>query len=141
MKTGSLVFMKIATKLAIGETSSSFNSDSNAIDVSSKLSGRDTNVEYGRMNRTFTVTNIGDVTPNATYWGLKDALDAQASGTKVAVSVTSYTTKAGTTAVTGDVILSATCIITNVSQDFGDDSAQAFSVTLQVDGALTVTTN
>ena len=93
------------------------------------------------MNRTFTVTNIGDVTPNATYWGLKDALDAQASGTKVAVSVTSYTTKAGTTAVTGDVILSATCIITNVSQDFGDDSAQAFSVTLQVDGALTVTTN
>jgi hypothetical protein len=141
MKTGSLVLMKIATKLAIGETSTSFNSDSNAIDVSNKLSGRDTNVEYGRMNRTFTVSNIGDITPNATYWGLADALAAQAAGTKVAVTVTSYTTKAGTTAVSGDVILSATCIITNASQEFGDDAAQTFSVSFQVDGALTVGTN
>jgi len=133
--------MKIATKLAIGETSSSFSSDANAIDVSNKLSGRDTNVEYGRMNRTFTVSNIGDITPNGTYWNLTDALAAQAAGTKVAVTVTSYTTKAGTTAVSGDVILSATCIITNVSQEFGDDAAQTFSVTFQVDGALTVGTN
>lgn len=141
MKTGSLVFMKIATKLAIGETSSSFSSDANAIDVSNKLSGRDTNVEYGRMNRTFTVSNVGDVTPNATYWGLKDALDAQEAGTKVAVTLTSYTDKTGGTEVLGDVILSGTCIITNVTSDFGDDSAQTFSVTLQVDGALTVGLN
>lgn len=141
MKTGSLVLMKIATKLAIGETSSSFTSDSNAIDVSSKLSGRDTNVEYGRMNRTFTVNNINDTTPNATYWGMKDAIDAQIAGTKVAVVLTSYTAKAGTTAVAGDVKLTATCTITNVSAEFGDDSASTFSVTLQVDGALTTATN
>lgn len=141
MKTGSLVFMKIATKLAIGETSSSFSSDANAIDVSSKLSGRDTNVEYGRMNRTFTVSNIGDTTPNATYWGIKDALDAQAAATKVDVILTSYTTKAGTTPVSGDVKLSGTAIITNVSWEAADDGAQTFSVTLQIDGALTVATN
>lgn len=141
MKTGSLVFMKIATKLAIGETSSSFSSDSNAIDVSNKLSGRDTNVEYGRMNRTITVSNIGDTTPNATYWGIKDALDAQIAGTKVAVILTSYTTKAATTPVTGDVKLSGTAIITNVSWESGDDAAQTFSVTLQFDGALTVAVN
>ena len=141
MKTGSLVFMKIATKLAIGETSTSFSSDSNAIDVSSKLSGRDTNVEYGRMNRTFTVSNIGDTTPNATYWGIKDALDAQIAATKVAVILTSYTTAAATLAVSGDVKLSGTCIITNVSWESGDDAAQTFSVTLQVDGTLTPATN
>jgi hypothetical protein len=141
MKTGSLVFMKIATKLAIGETSSSFSSDSTAIDVSNKLSGRDTNVEYGRMNRTFTVANIGDITPNATYWNLEDAVTAMKNGTKVAVTVTSYTTKAGSTAVVGDVKLSATCVITNVSLEAGDNSAQTFSVTLQVDGALSVTLN
>ena len=141
MKTGSLVFMKIATKLAIGETSASFNSDSNAIDVSNKLSGRDTNVEYGRNNRTFSVTNIGDTTPNATYWGLADALAAQEAGTKVAVTMTSYTSKAGTTVTAGDTIVSATCIITNASFEGGDDSANTFTVSLQVDGALTVAVN
>ncbi|PNX45901.1 MAG: hypothetical protein BV456_13000, partial [Thermoplasmata archaeon M8B2D] len=78
--------MELDGKIAIGETNTDFSSDANAIDVSNKLSGRDTNVEYGRMNRTFTVANIGDTTANATYWGLADALAAQEAGTKISVS-------------------------------------------------------
>lgn len=141
MKTGSLVFIKIEDTLLIGETSTSFNSDSNAIDVSSKLSGRDTNVEYGRMNRTFTVSNISDTTPSLTLKGLKDALDYQEAGTKVDVTLTSYQDKTGADPVVADVVLSGSCIITNISADFGDDAAQTFSMTLQVDGALTIGIN
>jgi hypothetical protein len=140
MKTGSLVLMKVATKLLIGETSTSFTSDSNAIDVSNKQSGRDTNVEYGRMNRTFTVTSIAETTPNGTYWGVKDALDAQEAGTKVAVLLAAYTTKVGTTYVSGDWSLVGTALITNVSVEAGDDAANTLSVTLQIDGALTTPT-
>lgn len=141
MKTGSLVFMKIATKLAIGETNFDFSSDSNFIDVSNKRTGRSTAGEYGRMNTTFSVTNIGDTTPNGTYWGIKDAVDAQIAGTKVAVTVTSYTDKTAGTEVSGDIIFSGTCIITNVSWSGGDDAAQSFSVSLQLDGDLTTDTN
>lgn len=137
MKTASLVLIKIATKLATGETSSSFNQTSNAIDVSNKLSGRDTNVEYGRMNRTFTVNSIADTTPNATYFGFKDAVDAQIAGTKVAVMTTSYTDKTGATDVVSDAVLSGTGIITDVSWENGDDAASTFSMTIQIDGALT----
>ena len=137
MKTGSLVLVKIATKLATGETSGSFSQTSNAIDVSSKLSGRDTNVEYGRMNRTITVNSIADTTPNATYFGFKDAVDAQIAGTKVAVLVTSYTDKTGATDVVSDAALSGTGIITDVSWEFGDDAPTTFSLTVQIDGALT----
>ena len=137
MKTGSLVLVKIATKLATGETSGSFSQSANAIDVSSKLSGRDTNVEYGRMNRTITVNSIADTTPNATYFGFKDAVDAQIAGTKVAVMITSYTDKTGATDVVSDAVLSGTGIITDVSWEFGDDAATTFSLTVQIDGALT----
>ena len=128
--------MKIEGLINVGETSSSFTQDANAIDVSNKLSGRDTNIEYGRLNRTFTVNNIADTDPDVAVFGIKDALDAQANGTKVTISVTSYTDKTAATAVEGDVILSGECIITNVSWEAADDSAQTFSMTLQVDGAL-----
>ena len=141
MKTGSLVLVKIATKLATGETSGSFSQSANAIDVSSKLSGRDTNVEYGRMNRTVTVNSIADTTPNATYFGFKDAVDAQIAGTKVAVMITSYSDKTGATDVVSDAVLSGTGIITDVSWEFGDDAATTFSLTVQIDGALTSEVN
>lgn len=141
MKTGSLVLVKIATKLATGETSGSFSQSANAIDVSSKLSGRDTNVEYGRMNRTISVSSIADTTPNPTYFGFKDAIEAQIAGTKVAVLITSYTDKTGATDIVGDTGLSGTGIITDVSWEFGDDSAQTFSLTIQIDGALTPAIN
>ena len=141
MKTGSLVLIKLATKLATGETSASFDSSGNMIDVSSKLSGTDTNVEYGRLNRTFTVNSIADTTPNATYFGFKDALDAQAAKTKVAVILTSYSDKTGATDVVGDTYISGTACITGVSMEFGDDAAATFSVSLQVDGSLSTGAN
>ena len=141
MKTGSLVLVKIGTKLATGETSGSFSQTANAINVSNKLSGRDTNVEYGRMDRTISVSSIADSTPNVTYFGHKDAVDAQIAGTKVEVAITSYTEEGGATAVTGDVHLSGTGIITDVSWEFADDAAQTFSLTIQLDGALSPAVN
>lgn len=141
MKTGSLVFMTIDDLINVGETSSSFTQDANMIEVSNKLSGRDTNIEYGRLNRTFTVNNIADTDPNVSVFGIKEALDAQAAGTKVTVKLTSYTDKTAATKVEGDVILSGEAIITNVSWEAADDSAQTFSMTLQVDGELTSAVN
>lgn len=141
MKTGSLVFITLEGALLIGETSASLSADVNAIDASNKLSGRDTNVEYGRMNTTFTVNNISDTTPSGTLKGIKDALDYQEAGTKVTVVMTSYTDKTGVTKVEGDIILTAECVITNVSFEAGDDAAQTFSMTLQVDGALDTDVN
>lgn len=141
MKTGSLVFMTIDDLINVGETSSSFTQDANMIEVSNKLSGRDTNIEYGRLNRTFTVNNIADTDPNVSVFGIKEALDAQAAGTKVTVKLTSYTDKTVTTKVEGDVILSGEAIITNVSWEAADDSAQTFSMTLQIDGVLTSAVN
>lgn len=141
MKTGSLVFMTIDDLINVGETSSSFTQDANMIEVSNKLSGRDTNIEYGRLNRTFTVNNIADTDPNVSVFGIKEALDAQEAGTKVTVKLTSYTDKTVTTKVEGDVILSGEAIITNVSWEAADDSAQTFSMTLQIDGVLTSEVN
>lgn len=140
MKTGSLVFVKLGDKISIGETSMSFSSTATAIDVSNKNSGLDTNVEGGRVNRTITVNGIGDSTPSATAFGLKEALDAQASAAKVEVSITSYTDKTAATEVTGDYILTGSGIITDVSWEAPDNAAQTFNLTIQIDGALTVGT-
>jgi len=98
-------------------------------------------VEYGRMNKMFTVSNIGDTTPSGTLKGIKDALDYQEAGTKVTTVVTSYTDKDADTKVELDTILTGECIITNVSFEAGDDAAISFSMTLQVDGELTVGVN
>ena len=141
MKTGSLVFMTVAGAVLIGETSTSFNSDSNVIPVSNKLSGRDTAGEYGRMNRTFTVNNIGDTTPSLTLKGIKDVLDYQEAGTKVDVAVTSYTDKTADVKVVADTILTGKCLITNVSFELGDDAANTLSISFQVDGVLTAGVN
>lgn len=137
-KIGSQVIMKIATKLLDGERSSSLSSDANAIDVSSKLSGNVTNVEYGRTNATFTVSSICDITPGgATKFTITDALNAQRAKTKVAVLLTGYTDKTAATKVELDQSFTGTCIITNVSGEFGDDAENTMTLTLQVDGELT----
>ena len=68
-------------------------------------------------------------------------MDYQEAGTKVTVVVTSYQDKTAADPVVADVVLSGECIITNVSFELGDDAANTLSVTLQVDGALTVGVN
>jgi predicted secreted protein len=93
------------------------------------------------MNATFTVSNIGDTKPNGTLVGLKNALDYQDAGTKVTVKLTRYVDKTAAVAVVADSYLSGEAIITNISFEAGDDAAQTFSMTLQVDGELTVGTN
>lgn len=142
-KIGSLVFLKIGATTLVGETSVSFAQASDAIDVSSKVSGRDTNVEYGRMNRTISVSGVGSTDSTSTGYGLKDALDAQAAGTKISFIITEFTDKTAATPKPGAIkIEGTTCgVITNISFDAGDNAANTFSMDLQIDGTVMVGVN
>jgi hypothetical protein len=142
-KIGSLVFLKIGTDELVGETSVSFASASDAIDVSSKVSGRDTNVEYGRMNRTISVSGIASTDNSASGYGLKSALDAQSAGTKVSFIITEFSDKTAATPVSGAIKIEGTeCgVITNVNFEAGDNAANTFSMDLQIDGTVTVGVN
>lgn len=142
-KIGSLVFIKVADSQLVGETSVSFTSASDAIDVSSKVSGRDTNVEYGRMNRTISVSGVASTDDAASGYGLKDALDAQAAGTKVSFIITEFSDKTATSVESGAVKIEGTscAVITNISFEAGDNAANSFSMDLQIDGDVTVGVN
>ena len=140
-KIGTLVMMKIGTGILIGETSSSFTSTADAIEISSKATGRDSNFEYGRMNRTLSVSSIASTDPAATGYGFEDALAAQAAGTKVEFSLTEFSDKTGATPVAGATIVSGIALITNVAWENPDNDRITFSLDLQVDGTATVGVN
>ena len=136
-KIGSLVYLQVATKLLVGETSTDISQAANIIDVSAKADGRGRGLEYGRLSTTINVSGIADTTPSATKTGIKELLDLQSAGTKVAVTIANYTTSAGTTDVTGDILFSGTALLSNVQATFADDTGNTFSATLEIDGLLT----
>lgn len=136
-KIGSLVYLQVATKLLVGETSTDIAQAANIIDVSAKADGRGRGLEYGRLSTTINVSGIADTTPSATKTGIKELLDLQLAGTKVAVSIANYTSVAGTTDVTGDILFTGTALISNVQATFADDTGNTFSATLEIDGLLT----
>ena len=136
-KIGSLVYLTVATKLLVGETSVDLTQAANIIDVSAKSDGRGRALEYGRLSTTINVSGIADTTPSATKTGIKELLDLQIAGTKVAVSIANYTTKDGTTDVTGDILFTGTALLSNVQGTFADDTGNTFSATLEIDGLLT----
>lgn len=140
-KISSLVFLKIGTKILVGETSNSLSSTSDMIDVSSKVSGRARNIEYGRISQTISVSSIGTWTPPTTEYGFQDAITAQNDGTKATVTITNYTDKTAATEVVGDTIFSGTALLSDVTLDQNDNEAQTFSATLEIDGLLTSAVN
>ncbi len=138
-KVGTLVKIKIATKFMVGETSSNLASVANVIDISSKASNRTTNVEYGRVAETVSVSSIAttDASESAENW--KDAQAAQVAGTKVAVTMSEYTS-AGVL-VPGAIIITGNAVISNVTLDVPDNEKLTFSMDLAFDGDTTVATN
>lgn len=136
-KIGSLVFLQVATKMLVGETSVDISQAANIIDVSSKSDGRGRGLEYGRLSTTINVSGIADTTPSATKTGIKELLDLQLAGTKVAVVIANYTTTAGTADVTGDWTFVGNALISNVQGTFADDAENTFSATLEIDGLIT----
>lgn len=140
-KIGSLVFMKLDGIPLIGETSSAFTSSSDGIDVSNKLSGRDTEVEYGRINRTISVSSIGSTDPDSTKHGLDTALEAMEDGTKVDFWLTHYEDDEAGEASDGHIVITGSAVLTNVASENPDNGALTFSVDLQVDGAPDVEVN
>ena len=138
-KVGTLVKIKIATKFMVGETSSSLASVANVIDISSKASNRTTNVEYGRLAETISVSSIAttDASESAENW--KDAQAAQVAGTKVAATLSEYDSDG--VLVPGAIIISGNAVISNVALDVPDNEKLTFSMDLAFDGDTTVGTN
>jgi hypothetical protein len=140
-KIGTFVFLKLDGIPLIGETSSAFTSSSDAIDVSNKLSGRDTNVEYGRINRTISVSSIGSTDPDSTKIGFDTAMTAQTAGTKVDFWMTHYEDSEAGEASGGYVIITGSAVLTNISQENPDNAPLTFSMDLQVDGTPDIDVN
>lgn len=141
-KIGSLVLIKIGAKTLIGQTEMGFNSVRDLIEVSNKLSGADSEYEYGRKKKSISVSGIAGTSAEQTDEGFWELYDAQEAATKVSVTFTTYTTTGATTVVPGDKIITApTCLIGKLDTNFPDNKENKFSCELTVSGAATPTVN
>jgi hypothetical protein len=139
-KEGTLVLIKVATKLLVGQTSLSYSKAATMIEVSSKTSGNHSEFISGRITENISVSGIAASNKEASaagYWELYDAIEA---GTTVTCTFVEYATEAGTTAVVGAEQISVSCLASNLKRDDPDNGASTFSVDLQVTGAPTRTT-
>lgn len=141
MKTGSLVFITIGTKLMVGETSLTLNTATDLIETSNKLNGRGTGFEYGRIRTTISVSSVEDITPVATKMCYADLYALIAAGTKPAILITRYTDKTGVTDVVGDSFFSGTAVISDISADYPDNAMSTLSCNMTIDGDLTTGVN
>jgi hypothetical protein len=112
----------------------------NVINVSSKASKRATNVEYGRIEETLSVSSIGTTDGSATTATWDTLHDAIVAGTKPAIEITEYDAD-GTTKTTGAVNIAGSAVISNLTQDLPDDDRITYSVDMTFDGAVTKTVN
>lgn len=122
----------------VGESSSSFKSAQNIIEVSSKASGQDAEFKAGRITRTISVSSIASSDPTLTSYGFDTAIYAQNGLLPIAFSLTEY---ASGTAVTGSTIISGSAYVSNVSWENPDNDKMTFSLDLQVSGTITVGIN
>ena len=138
---GTLVMMKIGTLILVGESTTSFKSAQAMIEISNKTSGNVAAFVGGRITQTMNVTSIASTNPAASGYGFAAALAAQAAGTPVAATITEYTDATGTTAFTGASKLTANCLFADVALDIPDNAKMTFSLSLQITGGTTVSTN
>jgi len=139
-KIGTCVKITIDSDELVGELTNSLASSVNVINVSSKASKRATNVEYGRIEETLSVSSIGTTDGTATTATWKILHDAIVAATKVAVEITEYDSD-GTTKTSGAVNIAGNAVISNLTQDLPDDDRITYSVDMTFDGAITLTTN
>jgi hypothetical protein len=140
-KVGTTVLLKIDTDLMVGEISTSLAMAINAIDVSSKASGRASNYEYGRYSETMSISSIASTDSTLTTANFVSVRGSAQTGTKVAVEITEYSDETGVTPVAGAHKIAGTAVITSVTWDVPDNDRQTFSIDLQFDGDTTSTIN
>ena len=138
---GTLVIMKIGTVTMVGESSTSFKSAQTMIETSSKLTGMASTFKGGRINQTMSVSSMASTDPAATTYGIKQALDAQASAVEQVVTITEYTTAAASTALTGAIKLTANCLLSDITWDNPDNGKQTMALSLQITGGTIQTVN
>lgn len=138
---GSLIFITVAGKVLVGQTSLSYASACDMIDISSKDSGRHREFAAGKISKTISAGGIGSPSKEATNTGYYELETAQDSGTKVAFVVTQYTDKTADTDVVGAESRTGEAYISNLTWDANDNEAISFSCDLQVTGQPTVSTN
>jgi len=138
---GSLIFIKIGTELLVGQTSLSYASACDMIDISSKDSGRHREFAAGKISKTISAGGIGSPTKEATNTGYFELETAQDNGTKVTFVVTKYSDETAATAVIGDESRTGEAYISNLTWDANDNEAISFSADFQVTGKPTVSTN
>lgn len=98
-KRGTLVLIKVADKVLIGQNSLSYQETVTMIEISSKTSGNYAEFVSGRISSTMSVSGIASTSKESTqagYWELKAAV---AAGASVEVTFTEYTTEDGSTPV------------------------------------------
>ena len=141
-KVGSLVLIKVGTKLLVGQTDMSFSSTRDLIETSNKLDGIHATYEYGRMKNSISVSGIAGTSAESTNQGFWEMYSAQLAGTKVSVTFSEYTAENGTTP-TGSaaMVTSATCLIGKLDASYPDSKENKFSCELTVSGASVVSTN
>ena len=140
-EVGSLIFIKIDDKLLVGQTSLSYSSACDMIDISSKDTGRHRNFAPGKISKNISVSGMGSSTKEATNEGYFELETAQDNGSSVTFIVTKYDDVAAATATVGAESRTGTAYISNLSYDANDNEAISFSVDLQVSGKPTVATN
>ena len=140
-QVGTFVMMKIGTLLLVGESTTSFKSAQAMIEISNKTSGSNAAFVGGRLTQTMNVSSIASTNPAAAGYGFAAALAAQAAGTPIAVTITEYSDATGTTAVTGATKLAANVLFADVALEAPDNAKLTFSLSMQITGGTTVTTN
>ncbi len=140
-KIGTLVYIKLGAGVdaMVGESSMSFKSAQTMIDISSKASGIDSEFKAGRINRTISVSSIASTDPAASGYSFQAALAAQVAKTAIAFLMTSFFPSGNKQS--GDVYISGTAHISNVSWDAPDNDKMTFSLDLQVTDGITVDVN
>lgn len=137
-ENGTAIKIKIGTKEFIGETSNSFSSSQNMINASSKKTGVDSEFVAGRTTRTISVSSLADFS-NVTDYGFADAIAAQDAKTAISWTISKYT-EAGVL-VTAAHIYSGSGLLSDVSQENGDDALSTMSLSIQVSGEVTTAVN
>jgi TP901-1 family phage major tail protein len=131
VQNGTNLVLKLATKLFVGETSSSLNLTSDMIETTTKSStgGAKTYIP-GEIGATISASGMYD--PASSNWGWTEAVAAWKAGTSLAFIV------GGTDA--GDKTYTGSCYITSASIDQPQNDKSTWSAELQVTGEITETT-
>jgi len=140
-KVGSTIFITVGGSNLVGQTSLSYASACDMIDISSKDTGRHREFAPGKINTTISVSGIGSSTKEASDADYFSLLAAQDEGNAVTFIITNYTDKTAETPVVGDESRTGTAYISNLTRDENDNEAISYSVDLQVSGQPTVSTN